>query len=382
MAINGLMRSTIMCVSTLAVLTATACSSTGSFRLASNGVGPGATEGTDGVGQVEVETPPVVSPPPPPSPPPPSPPPPGGLTQTANYLGGTLDNILISSGNTVKSVGDLVSNAGGTTGAPTGVAAGIVSAIGTTVVNLGTQSAQQGGIRALPVAGPVLETLAPALDQITAPAAKITILERTAVGSGLDYSSQLVGASLGADDAAMPAWGTLASANILSGKASNPGAVVSGNILEGELASAAILPNGLSIGSSGSIASLTNIAVGGTTVLAGTPTSAVNLNVLPDGLGGLTNATNLDSVLAPVRGVLAPITMGSTAPSTGGLTSVTGLVPGVTNTLSTVLNTNLTGGIMGSTNLLGGVTGGASGSTSLGGLLGIQPTQPQARSHN
>ncbi|HOY79021.1 MAG TPA: hypothetical protein PLN33_14490 [Hyphomonadaceae bacterium] len=409
MTLNGFQRLAVISVSGLALLTTTACGHVSKFQIANNGgnadgpVGNGGNSGsggnTDGSagsggnvdspagsdGNAEVAANdsgsarsgrsdssggdgnggglPTSSPPRP-----------RGLTQATDYLGGTFGNVLVSSGNTAKTASNLVTNAGSRTslslGAATGAVGGLVSTVGISASNLGA-GAVEGGASAIPIVGPVLGTATSVFDSIIAPAAKITVLDNTVVGLGSGNSTQLIGATAGS---ASPAQGTLASANVLGGMAANPGAVVSANVVGGQVATATVLPNGLGNGQIAAIDSLANIAVGGTTILPGSSAAVVNTNVLPNGLGGPGSVADLNTVLSPVTSALAPVTSvlasaagGSSALSTDSLAPVTGLVQGVGSTVGSVLVNPATGGLTGSTSLLGGLTGRTTGST--GGLL-------------
>jgi hypothetical protein len=383
MTVTGLKRSAIICVSTIALLTAGACGTTHRFQVANNGGGGGAGDGGGGDGGIGGGDTGGgdtgggdtgggdtggggtggggSSPPPPPPPITPA----GGLTQTVEYAGGGVGNVLVSSGNTVKTAGNLVSGIGGQTGLPvdpvTGTLGGVVSTLGTTVASLGAGAAEDG-LGGVPLVGPVLATVTPALDGVTAPAAKITILGNTVVGSGSSASSQLIGTSIGSTS---PAQGTLISANLLNGLNGAGQTQTSGltaNVAGGDVLSASILPTGLGTGTPGAIDSLAGIAIGGNTILPGGSSSAVNVNLLPNGLSGLGSVADLGSVLSPVTGSLGSVTGGgATTPVTSVVAPVTGLVQNVGATVGGGLTGGITGG------LTGGLTGNASGST--GGLL-------------
>src|SRR5690606_29002252 len=127
----------------------------------------------------------------------------------------------------------------------------------------------------IPVVGQVLGTVTPALDGVTAPAAKITILGNTVVGSGSGNSSQLIGTGIGS---AAPAQGTLISANLLNGVGQTQPTGLSANVAGGDVLSASILSSGLGSNTPGAVDSLAGLAIGGTTLLPGGSAPAVNLN--------------------------------------------------------------------------------------------------------
>jgi hypothetical protein len=358
MTLTGLKRPLIVCVSALAMLSTAACAHDTKFQLASNGGGgsgigdDGGGGGTGGDGGADGDgggaddgsgggggdggsgdgggsggaTPA------------------GGLTQTAELLTGTVGNVVYSTGNTVKTSGELAGSAGAGSPAagPTSIVGGIVTTLGGKTSDLGSAVAENG-VTGLPVAGELVSTALPMLDSVSAPAAKITVIGNTLVGSGTSGSEQLIGVNAGDASAVQ---GTLASASLLGGTAQTPGPIASANVAGGQIVSVSALPNstGLS-GEAPTISSLADIGVSGTTLLPGGEGAAISVNALPGGASGLSEIVDLSNVLSPVTTGLAPVLSdtltdvgGQAGGVLGGSTSVgsdpLGAVTGILNPLT------------------------------------------------